>query len=153
MYSKHLHGYEQCSIFTQTKTMITSTSIQKEITIPNCVLITRHNNGIIELKWDPVLQEITKETLIEVKEYIGELSNGKKVPVLVATCDFLSITAEARAYSASDEGQEYTLANAVLIDNMAKSMAFNIYLKINKPQTPTRSFSDREKAIEWLLSF
>ncbi|MCK6649847.1 MAG: hypothetical protein L6Q66_09340 [Bacteroidia bacterium] len=133
--------------------MITSTSIQKEIAIPNCVLITMHSNGIIEIKWDPALQEITKSNLIEVRSYIKEFGMDKKVPVLVATCDFLSITAEARAYSASDEGQEYTLANAVLIDNMAKSMAFNIYMKINKPQTPTRSFSDREKAIEWLLSF
>lgn len=133
--------------------MITSTTFQKEIIIPDCVTISKHDNGIIELNWHPVLQEITKSNLIEVKSYIGELGNGNKVPVLVATCDFLNITAEARTYSASDEGQEYTLANAVLIDNMAKSMAFNIYLKLNRPQTPTRSFSDKEKAIEWLLSF
>ncbi len=133
--------------------MITSTPIIKEITIPRCVTISKHDNGIIELNWHPVLQEITKSNLIKVKSCIGELGNGNKVPVLVATCDFLSITGEARAYSASDEGQEYTLANAVLIDNMAKSMAFNIYLKLNRPQTPTRAFSEREKAIEWLLSF
>jgi hypothetical protein len=62
---------------------------------------------------------------------------------------FTSITPEAREFAASEESQKFTLANAVLIDSLAKRLVFNFFLRINKPPTPTRGFTSRISAEQW----
>jgi len=54
------------------------------------------------------------------------------------TFDFININAEAKAFTASKKGEKYSLSNAVLINNFAKALVFNFYLKINIPNVPTK---------------
>jgi hypothetical protein len=110
------------------------------------------DNGIIEINWAKEVEEITLELLKEIKSIIYDFGSGKKMPVFISTINFLNINPEARKYAASKAGQEFTLANAVLIDNLGKNIMFNFFLKINKPSTPTKAFRTREEALEWLLS-
>jgi hypothetical protein len=109
-------------------------------------------NGIVEISWDTKLKEINKEHLIQIKKNIGEIGGGKKMPVYISTIDFLAISDSGKKYSASDEGQAFTLANAVLIDNLAKKILFNFYMNINKPKTLTKAFGTKVDAFAWLLS-
>jgi hypothetical protein len=59
----------------------------------------------------------------------------------------------ARAYMASRPAQQFLSAGAILINNEIHRLLMNLWLKIDKPYIPTKSFTDKEKALEWLKSF
>ena len=110
-------------------------------------------DNIIEVKWHPNNDEIEKQHLIELKSIIQELGMGKKMPVYIDTCNFMSITSEAKEYASSSESSEFTLANAVLVDSLGKKLLFNFFMNITKPVVPTKGFNSKEEAIKWLKTF
>ena len=61
-------------------------------------------------------------------------------------------TSEARYFSASEAGSIYTIADAMIVKNLAQNIMVSFYLKINKPIRPTKPFSYENDAINWLLS-
>ncbi|MFL5763369.1 MAG: STAS/SEC14 domain-containing protein [Bacteroidia bacterium] len=61
-----------------------------------------------------------------------------------------SISPEARKLSASEDYSKHLRAVAVVVHNAAIAVVADLYLRIDKPATPTRIFSNREKAVEWL---
>lgn len=65
----------------------------------------------------------------------------------------LRITREAREYYAGPEISKHRVAEALLINSMATRITANFYLRVNKPITPTRLFTEEQKAIDWLYSF
>lgn len=111
-----------------------------------------YNNTIIEVKWNHELKEIEKQHIIALTNAIKKLGKGKKMRVYITTFDFMTINEESRKYSSTLEAEQFTLANAVLIDSLAKKILFNFYLKFNKPNVPTRAFQLKKQAFEWLLT-
>ncbi|MDX5417985.1 MAG: hypothetical protein LPK09_02130 [Hymenobacteraceae bacterium] len=61
-------------------------------------------------------------------------------------------TKEARDYMAN-EGNAGVAASAILVSSPMVKMAANFYIKVNKPKNPTRMFTDRNEAVEWLKQF
>lgn len=116
-------------------------------------VVLLHEVGIAEVEWNTKLEQITEDSLRNLTEAIGRLGNGKQLPVYVSTFEFMNTTVEGKKYAATAEAQKFTLANAVLVDNLAKRILFNFYMKIYKPQTPCKAFSSKEVAFKWLLSF
>ncbi|MCA0431063.1 MAG: hypothetical protein LCH32_11250 [Bacteroidetes bacterium] len=84
---------------------------------------------------------------------IGELSNFKEALVLVVAETGAVITAEARNFSASEQGQAYSIAEALVVTNLAHKIIANFYLKINKPIKPCKVFNAEIDAVNWLLEF
>lgn len=58
---------------------------------------------------------------------------------------------EFRKESATDRTN--TRAVALLVNSAITKIMVNIFMKFNKPKYPTRMFTNREEAIEWLLTF
>lgn len=112
--------------------------------------INFYADGIAEIIWRSGLEMVEQEHLKSLKEELGHLNHGLPVGVYISTLDFLNTTDEAKQYGASEEASEFTLANAVLIDNLGKRILFNFFVRFNKPVRPTKGFSTREKAFEWL---
>lgn len=112
-----------------------------------------YSNGIVELVWNESVKQITEDTLKNVKSFLYEAGEGKKLPVYVSTYDFMNMTQEAKLYASNESSQEYTLANAVLIDNLAKKIMFNFFIKFYGTKTPARAFSNKEDAFKWLIAF
>lgn len=110
-------------------------------------------NRILEVYFNPDLVEVDVHHLQMLFESIKKLGQGKKMLQYFTIAPFLNITPEGRAYSASSEAQVYTLANAVLVNNLAQKIGFNFFLNFNKPPIPIKAFSKKEEAFEWLLSF
>lgn len=127
--------------------------LENQRVVPGCFSVSLEECGIVVIDWHESISEIQKFDLVLIKNIICDLSGGRRVPVYISTFPFLNISSEARAYSASDEGQEFTLANAVLVDNLAKKMMFNFFMRINCPKTPTRAFSSKTEAFVWLKTF
>ena len=118
---------------------------------PGIYTISLFSNGIIEIYWDPAIEEVKVHHLQKLKEVIKNFGGGKRMPVFISTFPFMDVSIEAKIFAASDEGQEFTLANAVLVDNLGKKLMFNFFLNINKPKTPTKAFHTKAEAIKWLM--
>jgi len=125
--------------------------IVKEVHHQNFLKAFLHNKGIIEIHWDPSIDNIETIHLKKMQETVYELGAGQKMPLLFMPHEFLHLTDEGAKYAVSDEGVRYTLAIAVLVDDLAKKLLFNFFLRINKPKKPTKGFSTKAEAFEWLL--
>lgn len=129
------------------------TVLIKESLTPGILQAELYDNGIIEITWDASIETIEVLHLKEMQRLVEELGQGKKMPLLFKPHDFLHLSSEAGKYATSEEGTKYSLAIVVMVDNMAKSLLMNFFMKMNKPIVPTKSFSKKEEAIEWLKSY
>jgi hypothetical protein len=97
--------------------------------------------------------EIELSDAVLIVEAMGKLGGGKKFPVLIDAGEFVSIDKEVRVFSASTESNLYTLADAIAFYSLAQKLIADFYVKHNKPAVPTRVFSDKDKAVQWLKTF
>ena len=111
------------------------------------------SDSIIEVKWDPELEIVEPLHLAGMQKVVAELGGGKKMPLLFFPHGFLNVSKEGAQYATSDEGVRYTLAIAVIIDNLAKKLLMNFFLNFNKPKVPTKGFSNKKDALKWLSKF
>lgn len=88
----------------------------------------------------------------KITEVIGELTQKKPALILMIAGNTTNYTIEARIFSASEEGSIYTIADAMIVKNLAQKIMVSFYLKINKPIRPSKAFNDESEAVEWLLS-
>jgi hypothetical protein len=96
------------------------------------------------------------ETLELVKEMVkkmGEMVNYSQVPILARHEDFALPGKANRDYWAKKESCPYSKAEAFMIGSTGLKLIANFYLKINKPERPTRMFTDEEEAVTWLKTF
>jgi hypothetical protein len=117
-------------------------------------------NTTVDLRKDGILHihiksraDMQLNDAVQVVEAMGELGKGKKFPVLIDAGDYTNIDKEVRIFSASPEGNIYTLADAVAYNSFAQKLIADFYLNNNKPSVPTKVFSDESKAVEWLKTF
>jgi len=86
-----------------------------------------------------------------VKERIS-FSKNQSYACLINMKGIKSITRDAREYMAT-EGGKYLKAGALLVDSALSKMIGNLFLSINKPQVPTKLFTDEQQAKEWLQHY
>lgn len=96
--------------------------------------------------------EIEIQDAVEIDKAFIKLLNGKKFSVIVDTRDcFTSTTNEARNFFANDpEILPIRKKIAIVINNMPTKLLANFFIRFNKPQTPTRLFTNYDKAMSWL---
>lgn len=83
---------------------------------------------------------------------VTERMYGKKPPLVIldGRCNY-KLTAAARAYIA--ENTKYRTASALVTNSRTMKNLFNLFIRINKPATPYKLFTDFDEAINWLKSF
>lgn len=65
-----------------------------------------------------------------------------------------SISKEAREFSSRPESNTMTKATAVIVKSLAHRILINFIIKLTHQQTmKMKMFDDKQKAIEWLLTF
>ena len=122
-----------------------------KIDLTHSVIVLR-DDGIIEL----YANDHHVYTIEDVKENVkafGELTGNEKVPVLIIGGSFSSLDDQTREFMATEESLKYSKAEAFLITSLAQKILINFYIKFNKPLVPTRVFTDKEEAIEWLMQY
>jgi hypothetical protein len=98
-------------------------------------------------------QKDTELNLDSIKESIEireKISGGQKQYWLYDITNLKNVTKEVRDY-AERYGQDYLYCIAVLVNSHITKFLFNSYLKLNKPDFPFLFFTEKEKAVEWLL--
>ena len=98
---------------------------------------------------------IDLEECVQINIAEGELLNGQLVSglVLMLADSTTQFTSDARDFSASKEGLRFSIAEAMVVKNLAQRLIVSFYLKFNKPAVPSKAFDNEEDAIKWLLTF
>ena len=124
--------------------------ILQEINIDYCCLQLFENNLVrIDIKGNYNIGAIESE---EITKQLGILSKGKKMLVLMIADEITQFDQGAREYSASEAGSKYTLADALVVKNLAQRILANFYVTVNKPKIPSKTFNSEEEAKNWLFS-
>lgn len=94
--------------------------------------------------------EFELSDVIVMKKGTTELSGGGKFVVLLdATHNFL-VSSEARIKLSSKEYTKDRIATAFVTTSLANKIIGNFFIKINKPASPTKLFSEEQPALMWL---
>jgi len=83
---------------------------------------------------------------VDIQKQLGE----QKLPVLVITNIGSDTDIEFLHDLAKKETQPYTLATAFVLKSLPQKILASMYLKIIKPQIPTRFFKSEKEALTWL---
>ncbi|MDP3567527.1 hypothetical protein [Sediminibacterium sp.] len=112
------------------------------------------DNGIIFIKIDDGA-EIGLEDSKRQLDFLKEKYDGiNKFKVLVIPGRYSTLSKEAREFSTKPETNEMTLANAVVVQSLAHRIVLNFIISLTRQQNmKMRIFDDKNKAIDWLLSF
>jgi len=79
-----------------------------------------------------------------------EITEGKKVLVLVINGEIRSIPSETREYLSGRDAAKHRRAVALVITNLLHRLVALYIMRIRNKYYPTQIFTDESKAIEWL---
>jgi len=135
--------------------MNTTTSSNVKIVATKVIVpyyVHLRDDGIIYVRISNEKDE-SVELVKQAVKAIGELTNNKKAPLLAQHDEFSLPGKENRDYWAKKESCPYSSADAFLIGSSALMLIANFYLKINKPERPTKMFTNEKDAVKWLKTF
>lgn len=81
------------------------------------------------------------------------VSNKCPTPIFIDLTNVFYTDTKARKYMATKEAVEFITAGAFLLDNEIMRLAGNIFIQIDKPLIPTKLFTDKDKALQWLQAY
>jgi len=121
------------------------TSVSKISIDPDGVVDWRYQDGAVV-----TLMEAQEETTLAA-DLIAE--NGGQGRLLIDIRQIGSITREARTHFASDTTSDLgAVGLALLVDSVFSKVIGNFYMTVSRPKHTTRLFTDRDAAIQWLLT-
>jgi hypothetical protein len=114
----------------------------------------------IKLRSDGILHSHTSssidfnvESLKKFNVVMGKMLNYKKAPLLITFDEFAIPPVETRHFWALKDSCPYASADAYITATLGHKLIGSIYLKFNKPERPTKLFTNEKEAIEWLKTF
>ena len=116
----------------------------------NTASIYKDKNGVIHV----ILRAGIKMDYYDALDHylvIKNLSGSEPVLKLVDSRVNWSIQPKARRFLAGKEVKEKTIARAVLQNSSFKSALINFFNELNKPEVPTRVFTNYDEAYAWLM--
>ena len=97
--------------------------------------------------------DVTLDAIEENLSVKTEMQKGKAMKTLVDVTAVWQYSDEARELVSSERFKKITIVMAVLVGySLPVKMVANFFMKINKPVTPTKLFTNKESAIKWLNS-
>jgi hypothetical protein len=96
---------------------------------------------------------IDYEDAIDNVLVVKKLTKGESCLKLIDIRYHVKIEAKAQHFIDTKDVQNKTIARAVLINSSVVKVTFNFFAKFNSNQIPTKFFTIKKEAIEWLKSF
>jgi hypothetical protein len=94
--------------------------------------------------------EFDVQDAYEIRKIFIGLAEGSKWAVLADGENYFSTTSEFRQLAASKEYTDNRLALAIVTRSMATKIIGNFFIKVNKPGSPTKLFTNETEAYIWL---
>lgn len=82
-----------------------------------------------------------------------KFTEGKTYPLFSDIHKIRYIDRASRIYLSEESSLTNISAESILISSQSDKISSNLYLKIHKPCIPTKQFSSKEEAIQWLHQF
>lgn len=79
--------------------------------------------------------------------------SGLKIPMLISGGQYATTNTETLKYISVNENMPYSKCAAFIVSSISQKLLGNFYLKIYKPQRPTRFFNNKNDAISWLKQY
>ncbi len=89
------------------------------------------------------------QSLVSAQKELG----GFKTPCLVIAHESASVESEVFKNISNNISNPYSKADAFVIKSMAQRILSNFYLKVSKPERPTKFFNNKDEAISWLKNY
>jgi hypothetical protein len=96
--------------------------------------------------------ELNIEAAKKIIEDSLSFTNGVIFPVINDIKNMPTHNREVREYFAGQASRS-AKANAILVSSTFNRVIASFFLSLNKPLIPTKIFSDRNKAVEWLQKY
>jgi hypothetical protein len=97
-------------------------------------------------------QEFTIEDLTILVNAQKELG-AEKLPVLAKCAENASTNTDLLKVLSKNENNPYSKVDAFVIESMAQKILANFYIRIFKPERPTKFFNDSNDALIWLKQY
>ena len=114
----------------------------------------------VKLRSDGILHSHTSsaidfdvESLKQFNVVMAKMLNNQKAPLLITLDEFAIPPDDTRDFWAKQESCPLALADAYVAVNLGHKIIGSAYLKFNKPGRPTKIFTNKEDAVEWLKTF
>ena len=108
-------------------------------------------NNIVWGELDATPQSLeTAQENIEAQARIRDALGKKMTRVLVDMRETTRISREARNHYAGERTASIQRATALLVASPLSATIANFFIGLNKPQSPTRMFTNEDQAIAWL---
>lgn len=91
-----------------------------------------------------------EDAKVHVEMILENFADVLPLPTLVNNGNLKNSSKEARDYFAGPDMAKISTVLALLINSSLAKIAGNLFLQFNKPNVPTKLFTDRAKALEWL---
>lgn len=126
----------------------------------NTDIVNKYDTNQISFVWrsDNVLHYYIKENAFITMDDIGEILEivrdwgaSNKYLHLFESGYNATVDTEVREWASSSNQNHYTVADAILVKNMAQRLIGNFYIRFNQPVKPTKLFTSKKEAIDWLL--
>jgi hypothetical protein len=128
--------------------------------MPREARIVRVEVFTIEMRADGILhlhadgdKVITMELYRALIKTIGEMTGGRKVPILSTTDELTMPDDEVKELMVKPDANPYCTANALIAPSLPQKILSNLFIRILKPARPVRLFRNKEEAIEWLKGY
>jgi hypothetical protein len=131
--------------------MSTNTISKKTVTY-EFFTISLREDGIIHIHGE-AYKTIDMRTYRGLIAVLGEMTGGKKVPMLNTAGELTMPDDEVKAYMAQPDANPYSCATAFVMSSFTKKLVFNFFTAIKKPARPVKLFTDEQEAVMWLKSF
>ena len=127
---------------------------EKYLHVDNEAVRVWKKDGIVIAEFKPNLT-IDLETAKLAVRSRKQVADGEDYPLLVDIRNVKRIEEDARKYLASPEATEYIKAGAIIKDGFVLNLIANWFLKIDKPNVPSRLYngSQIKMALRWLELF
>jgi hypothetical protein len=117
----------------------------------------KENQYAIVWKEDEIIMAVFKsdinldlEGALEAVKLRKTLTTDKDYPMLVDIRNIKGANKEAREYMGSKDAAEGVSKAAIIIDSNFSMYIGNLFLALNKPEAPTKLFTEKSAAVKWL---
>lgn len=108
------------------------------------------SDGIVEINVKEN-SDIGEKECRELMDAYNEILENRKYPLLHVVGNYVTMDKEAREFSSSEEGLQFSKAEAFVINSLPHKIIANFYMRVNNPSVPTKFFSTKQEAVAWLL--
>jgi hypothetical protein len=116
------------------------------------VIIEHHKKYLYVCFKENNEDELDIEAAKKIIEDSLKFTDGVVFPVMNDIKNMPTHTREVREFFAGQASRS-AKANAILVTNTFNRIMASFFLSLSKPLIPTKIFSDRSKAIEWLQKY